>query len=196
MTPIERKDIKNYTKMLLNGLRYLHDLGIMHRDIKPSNLLINESGTLKIADFGLSRLYCSDEETLYSPQVASRWYRPPEILWGTQIYGPAIDLWAAGCVFAEMLRGEPLFAGNTDIEQLALVVRTLGTPNTRIWPEVEQLPDYNKIRFPESRGSRWERLFPSNTTRNEISLVDSLVKYNPKARLTASEAYQHKYFDE
>ena len=64
-----------------------------------------------MADFGLARLYASDEDDkLYSPQVATRWYRPPEILWGSQKYGPPIDIWAAGCVLAEMLRGIPFFA--------------------------------------------------------------------------------------
>lgn len=77
--------------------------------------------------------------------VATRWYRAPEILWGTQIYGPSIDMWSTGCVYAEMLRGVPLFPGNTDIEQLALVIRTLGTPSTVEWPEVKNLPDYKKI---------------------------------------------------
>lgn len=66
---------------------------------------------LKIADFGLARLYFAEnEQKLYSPQVSTRWYRAPEILWGSQKYGPAVDMWAAGCVLAEMLRGVPLFA--------------------------------------------------------------------------------------
>lgn len=129
--PLSRQQIQSYTKMLLRGLSYLHDdLRIMHRvratvaldrtfsylssasqDIKPANLLINEHDVLKIADFGLARLY-SPEETrkCYSPQVATRWYRAPEILWGTQIYSASIDMWAVGVVFAEMLRGVPLFA--------------------------------------------------------------------------------------
>lgn len=128
--PLSRQQIQSYTQMLLRGLAYLHDeLKIMHRvrplvkisrhfhlirfsqDIKPANLLINEHDVLKIADFGLARLYNPEESRkCYSPQVATRWYRAPEILWGTQIYGSSIDMWAVGCVFAEMLRGVPLFA--------------------------------------------------------------------------------------
>lgn len=104
-------------------------------------------------------------------------------------------MWATGCVFAEMLRGESLFPGNTDIEQLALVVRTLGTPSTRNWPDVTNLPDYKKIRFPESKGQRWEDLFPTLTSIDEISLVNELVVYNPIKRLTASEALNHEYFN-
>lgn len=82
------------------------------QDIKPANLLINENGILKLADFGLARLIKPEEVGVrpFSPQVASRWYRAPEILYGCQKYGMPIDIWAAGCVFAEMLRGIPLFA--------------------------------------------------------------------------------------
>lgn len=137
-------------RMLLSGLKYLHGLSIMHRDIKPANLLITDDGTLKIADFGLARIYRKNSpERCYSPQVATRFYRAPEILWGASQYGPPIDLWAAGCVFAEMLRGIPLFSGTTDIEQLALVVRLLGTPDLEQWPELATLADYNKIRYVE-----------------------------------------------
>lgn len=148
VSPVTRQETKSYTRMLLKGIKHLHDMGIMHRDIKPANLLISASGVLKIADFGLARLFDrADREKCYSPQVATRWYRAPEILWGSPKYGPAIDMWAVGCVFAEMLRGVALFPGTTDIEQLALVVRTLGTPRPDQWPELDSLPDFNKIRY-------------------------------------------------
>lgn len=102
-TGLRRAKIKNYELWPYSMMFF--------QDIKPANLLINEHDVLKIADFGLARLYNSEEtRKCYSPQVATRWYRAPEILWGTQIYGPSIDMWAVGCVFAEMLRGVPLFA--------------------------------------------------------------------------------------
>lgn len=153
--PMTRQQTQTYAHQLFRGLRYLHERTIMHRDVKPANLLVTETGTLKIADFGLARLFKPlDPSRCYSPQVSTRWYRAPEILWGGNQYGPAIDLWAAGCVFAEMLRGVALFAGTTDIEQLALVVHTLGTPQLAEWPEVTQLPDYNKIRYDPGVGGR------------------------------------------
>lgn len=111
----------------------------------------------------MARVFDERTERTYSPQVASRWYRAPELLWGSSQYGPQIDMWAVGCVFAEMLRGIPLFnvnnlqfairhkihdsnfQGNTDIEQLALVIKVLGSPRAKDWPELESLPDYNKI---------------------------------------------------
>ncbi|KAL5285574.1 CDK20 family protein [Megaselia abdita] len=192
--PLCRKEVKRFTHMMLKGLYYLHDLGIMHRDIKPANLLISTDGILKLADFGLARLYFSDEDRSYSPQVSTRWYRPPEILWGSQKYSISVDMWSTGCVFAEMLRGVPLLAGTTDIEQLALVIRTLGSPRLFEWPELRQLPDYNKIRFPHSNGLKWVNLFPSCTDNIAINLVSKLLVYNPKNRLTAGEALDHEYF--
>ncbi|XP_053947318.1 cyclin-dependent kinase 20 [Anastrepha ludens] len=195
MNPLSRQQIRKFALMMLKGIEYLHNIGIMHRDIKPANMLISEDETLKIADFGLARLYFPKEENkLYSPQVSTRWYRAPEILWGSQKYGPAVDMWAAGCVFAEMLRGVPLFPGATDIEQLALVIRTLGNPRLNEWPDLTSLPDYNKIRFPNAVGVHWDNLFPSCTHAVEINLVSNLVVYNPKNRLTATEALNHDYF--
>jgi len=147
VNPLSRQQVRKYSLMMFKGMSYLHEAGIMHRDIKPANLLISHTDVLKIADFGLARLHFPDEESrLYSPQVSTRWYRAPEILWGSQKYGPAVDLWACGNVLAEMLRGVPLFAGTTDIEQLAIIIRTLGSPRLNEWPELTALPDYSKIR--------------------------------------------------
>ncbi|XP_004534373.2 cyclin-dependent kinase 20 [Ceratitis capitata] len=193
--PLNRSQIRKFALMMFKGIDYLHSMGIMHRDIKPANLLISEDEKLKIADFGLARLYFPKEENkLYSPQVSTRWYRAPEILWGSQKYGPAVDMWAAGCVFAEMLRGVPLFSGATDIEQLALVIRTLGSPRLNEWPDISLLPDYDKIRFPKASGIHWDNLFPSCTYAVEINLVSNLVVYNPKNRLTAAQALNNDYF--
>lgn len=147
VNPLSRQQVRKYSLMMFKGMAYLHEAGIMHRDIKPANLLISHTDVLKIADFGLARLHFPDDEgRLYSPQVSTRWYRAPEILWGSQKYGPAVDMWACGNVLAEMLRGVPLFQGTTDIEQLAIIIRTLGSPRLNEWPELTALPDYSKIR--------------------------------------------------
>lgn len=177
-SPVTRQETRRYMRHLLRGLRHLHGISIMHRDIKPANLLITDDGTLKIADFGLARVFRKDQpDRCYSPQVATRCYRAPEILWGGSKYGPPIDLWAAGCVLAEMLRGVPLFPGTTDIEQLALVVRVLGTPDPEQWPELTTLADYNKIRYVQWRGARTvqgkRRRFPIKMPLSEDYLVIS-----------------------
>lgn len=208
VNPLSRQQVRKYSLMMFKGMAYLHEAGIMHRDIKPANLLISHTDVLKIADFGLARLHFPDDDgRLYSPQVSTRWYRAPEILWGSQKYGPAVDMWACGNVLAEMLRGVPLFQGTTDIEQLAIIIRTLGSPRLNEWPELTALPDYSKIRyvyeykctifilinihelnrFPNSVGIHWDNLFPSCTHAVEIDLVSNLVVYNPKNRLRATE---------
>ncbi|XP_026832129.1 cyclin-dependent kinase 20 isoform X1 [Drosophila erecta] len=209
VNPLSRQQVRKFAHQMFKGIAYLHEAGLMHRDIKPANLLISDTDMLKIADFGLARLYFPEEEArLYSPQVSTRWYRAPEILFGSQKYGTGVDMWAAGeslhvveltcrfvakyyrysgCVVAEMLRGVPLFAGTTDIEQLAIIIRTLGSPRLNQWPELTSLPDYSKIRFPNSVGIHWDNLFPSCTHAVEINLVSNLVVYNPKNRLKASE---------
>ena len=98
----------------------------MHRDLKPANLLISAKGELKIADLGLSRVFARNEGRLYSHQVATRWYRAPELLYGARKYTEAVDLWAIGCILGELLTFSPIFPGENDIDQLGLVIRTLG----------------------------------------------------------------------
>lgn len=104
--------IKTYMKMLLEGMTYVHGKHIIHRDLKPANLLISAEGILKIADFGLSRLMWKDSTKPYSHQVATRWYRAPELLYGARYYTSAIDMWSIGCIFGEMLNNSPLFPVN------------------------------------------------------------------------------------
>uniref|UniRef100_A0A6Q2XCV3 Cyclin-dependent kinase 20 n=1 Tax=Esox lucius TaxID=8010 RepID=A0A6Q2XCV3_ESOLU len=132
--PLTESHVKGYMMMLLKGVAFCHENSIMHRDLKPANLLISSTGHLKIADFGLARLFNNDGERLYSHQVATRWYRAPELLYGARKYDEGVDLWAVGCIFGELLNNSPLFPGENDIEQLCCVLRVLGTPNQRTWP--------------------------------------------------------------
>ncbi|XP_051281585.1 cyclin-dependent kinase 20 isoform X2 [Dicentrarchus labrax] len=132
--PLTPAQVKGYMMMLLKGVAFLHHNNIMHRDLKPANLLISSSGHLKIADFGLARLFSDQGERLYSHQVATRWYRAPELLYGARKYDEGVDLWAVGCIFGELLNSSPLFPGENDIEQLCCVLRVLGTPTQDSWP--------------------------------------------------------------
>lgn len=185
--------IKIYMKMLLEGISYVHGKNIMHRDLKPANLLVSEKGILKIADFGLGRLMWEDATKPYSHQVATRWYRAPELLYGARYYTAAIDMWSIGCIFGELLNKSPLFPGETDIEQLAMVLRYLGSPTSESWPEINTLPDYNKITFPYHVGTTWEDIV-EDAEPEAVDLISQILIYNSSKRLTANEALRHIYF--
>uniref|UniRef100_T1KYV4 Cyclin-dependent kinase 20 n=1 Tax=Tetranychus urticae TaxID=32264 RepID=T1KYV4_TETUR len=207
-----------YTYMILDGLAYCHSNSIIHRDLKPSNLLIDWQGILKLADFGQARLlpgqtFNQNQTTtqnkydpklrssidvspqsngLLSHQVCTRWYRPPELLYGSNDYDWSIDLWSVGCVVAEMNQKWPLFKGESDIEQLCVVVKSLGQPSTE-W--AVKMPDYNKviIVFDENDTSlSWhEKLYQSCQDPLAVDFVRQLIKY--ESRPSADQMKEHSY---
>lgn len=185
--------VKTYAQMLLKGTRYMHAHYVMHRDLKPANLLINHEGILKIADLGLARLYWPDGGRPYSHQVATRWYRAPELLYGARYYSEKVDLWAVGCIMAELITKQPLFAGESDIEQLAIVLQHLGTPSEETWPGHTELPDFHKITFPQSTPTPWPELLPGVES-DAIHLVESFILYDTNKRISAKEALRHQWF--
>lgn len=106
------------------GLKYVHSAGVVHRDLKPSNILINENCDLKICDFGLARI----QDPQMTGYVSTRYYRAPEIMLTWQKYDVEVDIWSAGCIFAEMLDGKPLFPGKDHVNQFSIITELLGTP--------------------------------------------------------------------
>lgn len=192
--PITEAQVKSYMKMLLHGVAFCHENSIMHRDLKPANLLISSTGHLKICDFGLARVFDKYQSNrLYTAQVATRWYRAPELLYCASKYDEGVDLWAVGCIFGELLNKSPLFAGDTDIEQLSLVIRALGTPNETIWPSLTELPDYNKIEFPNYDPIPFEDLVP-DACKESVDLLKRFLVYRSDRRLRAKEGLLHAYF--
>jgi len=185
--------IKSYMFMLLKGVSFCHSNNIMHRDLKPANLLISSTGHLKIADFGLARVHDNSTQRCYSHQVATRWYRAPELLYGARLYNAAVDLWAVGCIFGELINNSPLFPGETDIEQLYCVLRVLGTPTAEMWPVMPSLPDYNKITFDHCSPIPLEEIVPEGSP-EAIDLISQFLLYNANDRIPASKALLHPWF--
>ena len=186
--------VKCLQKQLLRGIEYLHENFIIHRDLKLSNLLLNRRGVLKIADFGLARIFGSPPGAM-TPRVVTLWYRAPELLFGTNEYDTSIDLWSAGCIFGEFLNSKPLLPGKTDRDQIILICELLGTPNTKIWPELEEMPLYNELRLPDIPHGSIRTLFKSKS-RTTLDLLERLLDYRPRERPTAREALRHGYFEE
>ncbi|XP_077936876.1 cyclin-dependent kinase 20 isoform X8 [Gasterosteus aculeatus] len=177
----------------LREIKALQEIEDNQHDLKPANLLISSSGHLKIADFGLARLFTEQEDRLYSHQVATRWYRAPELLYGARKYDEGVDLWAVGCIFGELLNLSPLFPGENDIEQLCCVLRVLGTPTEDSWPEIVELPDYNKITFKENPAIPLEQIVPDSSPQ-AVDLLYNFLVYPSYRRCSARQALLHPFF--
>ncbi|KAH7533332.1 hypothetical protein FEM48_Zijuj04G0119700 [Ziziphus jujuba var. spinosa] len=183
-------DIKSYLQMTLKGLSYCHKKWVLHRDMKPNNLLIGPNGQLKLADFGLARLFGSPDRR-FTHQVFARWYRAPELLFGTKQYGSGVDVWAAACIFAELLLRRPFLQGSSDIDQLGKVFAAFGTPTASQWPDMVYLPDYVEYQYVPAPPLR--SLFPMASD-DAIDLIAKMFTYDPKARISVLQALEHRYF--
>lgn len=165
----------------------------MHRDLKGANLLVNNRGELKITDFGLARPL-EENRTKYTPGVVTRWYRPPELLFGSDVYNESLDIWGAGCIIAEMYLRKPLFGASSDLEQLQMLCKYCGTPSEETYPGVSELPDYRKLNLkPEKRILR-EYLLGKHIDKDAVDLIDRMLVMDPKQRISAPEALEHEYF--
>lgn len=111
---------------MLRALEFLHSHDIIHRDVKPENLLIRSNGLLKVCDFGFARSLKQNASAVYTDYVSTRWYRSPELLVGDANYSKSVDIWAIGCIYAEMFNGMPLFPGDSDLHTLKLIMEMLG----------------------------------------------------------------------
>ncbi|CAK9147540.1 unnamed protein product [Ilex paraguariensis] len=182
--------VKCYMKQLLSGLQHCHGRGILHRDIKGSNLLIDKSGMLKIADFGLANFYQPKQKRPLTSRVVTLWYRAPELLLGSTDYGVGIDLWSTGCLLAEMFEGRPIMPGRTEVEQLHRIFKLCGAPPEDYWkkmkpPTTFRPPQPYKPSFQEALTN-----FPNSAFR----LLTSFLALDPAYRGTAASALESEFF--
>lgn len=190
---LEPQLCKHFMFQLLRGIAFCHENRVLHRDLKPQNLLISQNGTLKIGDFGLARAYGIPVNT-FSNEVVTLWYRAPDVLLGSRNYTTNIDIWSAGCIMAEMYSGKPLFPGKTNEDQLIKIFKLMGTPNDSTWPYVSKLPEY-KNTFPYYPPQNLSKALPMIDPLG-MDLLQKMLQYQPKARISAKDALNHAYFQD
>ncbi|KAH9311397.1 hypothetical protein KI387_026432 [Taxus chinensis] len=208
---INQYTVKSLLWQLLNGLNYLHNNWIIHRDLKPSNILVmgdgEEQGVVKIADFGLARIYQAPLKPLSdNGVVVTIWYRAPELLLGARHYTSAVDMWAVGCIFAELLTLKPLFQGVEvkvapnpfQLDQLDKIFKVLGHPTPEKWPTLVNLPHWHTNKQ-HIQGHKYENMGLHNVVHlphksPAYDLLSKMLEYDPRRRISAAQALEHEYF--
>ncbi|TDL30041.1 kinase-like protein [Rickenella mellea] len=207
---IQMAVLKSLIFQLLNGVLYLHTCHILHRDLKPANILITANGVVKIADLGLARLTYEPLQPLFAGDkvVVTIWYRAPELLMGAKHYNKAVDIWAVGCVLAELASLRPIFKGEEakldnkknvpfQKDQLLKIFEILGTPEVSEWPGLKNMPEYqNMKRLDRFKDRLFDWCQQKLKSRDGYDFLRKLFSYDPDKRLTAREALDQKWFQE
>jgi mitogen-activated protein kinase 15 len=184
---------------LLKAFKYMHSANVIHRDMKPSNLLLNSECLLKVADFGLARLMDAPKEDgsktqVLTDYVATRWYRAPEILLGSNNYTKAVDMWSIGCILGELLGAKPMFPGTSTMNQIDRILAILGRPSKEDLDSIqsdyaaqmlENIPDHNVE-------NGLDDMYP-NADDEAMDLLKKLLTFNPDKRITVEQCLEHAY---
>ncbi|CAF0868036.1 unnamed protein product [Rotaria sordida] len=184
-------NVRNVIFQLLQGLTYMHKLGFFHRDLKPENILCKGVELIKIADFGLARELRSRPP--YTDYVSTRWYRAPEVLLRSTSYTSPIDIWAVGCIAAELYTLRPLFPGSSEIDQMFKICAVMGTPSRDEWPEGFMLAAKLSFRWPQCARTDLKKIIHSSNN-DGIDLIGATLYWEPKRRPNAAQCLKHPYF--
>ena len=192
---LNEEHFTHFLYQVFRGLKYIHSAGVIHRDIKPSNLVLNADCDMKICDLGLARPNVIDmNQAGFTEYVATRWYRAPEIIYDSGQYTKAVDIWAVGCIFAELILRRPLLPGRDQVHQLSLILTFLGTPSPE---EIDEIRNDNARAYVRSHGVRPRKDFTvefPGVSPVAIDLLEKLLATQPGDRLTAEQALEHPYF--
>lgn len=209
--------LKGIMYQIILGLSYLHDEAKMiHRDMKGSNILIDKYGKVKLADFGLARSILGSGYDGYlmgsskilptmTNRVITLWFRPPEVLLGGDTYGPEVDIWGLGCIFAELILGKPAFSGSDEVSQIEAIMIGIGPEQSNPKEPMKlfsNLPWYKLIpkllqceyEAPSGFTSLRSRLKEADIRPDALSLLLSMLKFDPKERITCKEALKSPFF--
>jgi casein kinase II subunit alpha len=191
------KNVVDYSRQILEALRYCHSRGVIHRDIKPQNMIINETrNELKIIDLGLAEFYHPRQK--YSVKVASRYYKSPELLVGYPYYDYSLDIWSFGCVLAEVIfKKSPFFHGENNMDQLTKISRVLGYPDLKEYVMKYDIP--TSIKPCEQSGERiplssFVLASEERKLDRAIDLLEKIFVYDHQERPSAEECLQHEFF--
>lgn len=196
---ITPQHVQYFMHQILSGLYALHSANVLHRDLKPENVMINSDCQAKIGDFGLSRgielRWKQQQDAIHSTAtLASLWYRPPELLLGSNVASHAIDIWAAGCIMFELLTGESLFPGNNPRHQLNIIVGVLGMPSGDTLDYLINTSKQHLLSLKEVDGNPLAELLPPDVDSLAFDLLDRMLQFDPRDRISAEEALRHPYF--
>ena len=196
--PLSDDHCQFFLYQILRGLKYLHTAGVLHRDLKPRNLLVNSNCDLKICDFGLARADLPGTRVrtaIMTDYVATRWYRPPEVLLLFKRYTKAMDIWSVGCILGELLLRKPLLPGKDPENQLDMIFSLFGTP-----------PDDDISSIPNARSRRMMDRLPRKTAKDlkvifkgsnpkAVDLLRRMLEFSPEKRITVEDALAHPYLE-
>jgi len=194
--PLTEGHCKYVMYQLLRALKYIHSCSVLHRDLKPANVLINFDCRIKICDFGLARGADPSKNQSMTNYVVTRWYRAPELLLDNTRYTSAIDMWAVGCIFAEMLRGSAVFPGESSLDQMNRIADTIGVPpeDDLWWIQSAKAREYLRARgTKDPLPAELRTLLPAETKPLAMDFLKHMLAFNPYKRWSADWLLDHPY---